>query len=405
MNVVRNTIGHQLLRGSPLVLIGAWLCWLAFDHSYALISARSDPAAAASLRPYNGAAFSGEMNYRIQKGVRPLVTSNDIRRARVVLREDPLNRVAIRTLGIWEDLKGGNKKALYWMALANKVSRRDGIVQLWLQEYYKRSGQPTRYWRHVNSLLLVKPLATQSILTNMQSVLDQEAFRAALSPYVAHRTSWVAPLLTSMINRDAAIVTAILLPVVQRSGPEGYSGILDQLIFAVGAAGQLKTAEALADATYRQHDFLYARSDRIVFSPRELRFGRFSWNFPNTDSVSATSSDGGDVLVESLPQGKGVFATRAFLLAGERHLIVNYLKIHDEGPTDGAVSWSVYCYRKGAKSLVNVTSQSEDGDGRSVARFDIPDQCHAAELTAYFDGSDSSFGDAVTLKDLRVAVR
>ena len=146
------------IRGA-LALLVTLIGYCAVTFSFAQVVVKADPMRAHHLAPYDGritaraaAALAG-----------PTATLAERRRADALaveaIRQDPTAIDAVTTLGVNAQVRGDTAKARRTFAFAERLSRRNLIVQLWAIEDSVQRGDVGGALRHYDTALRVKPAA------------------------------------------------------------------------------------------------------------------------------------------------------------------------------------------------------------------------------------------------------
>lgn len=373
------------------------LAYSAFVYSSTVTLRRANPETAYRYHPNDPLTLAAVLNRRFQTPSALSFSDKDAERIRNALTEAPLNRTLLRALGAYHDLKGERDAAFRAMDLANKVSRRDLIVELWLAEYYGRRNQAKREVDHFNAALSVHPELRDSTYARMFVRLNDPAFRDGVRSYIRADAEWARLFLVTSLDRDWRIVGELIGPELGQSPMGRDPTLLSDLAWNYQRVGD--TRQAAKVLSYLGEDFSVNRLSMLTVTndPLKTDLGRFSWQPGEDDDIVYGFESDGNLSISVRPNGAGpVLQKDVMVNSGQTYELKSYLK--QEVDTDPvAATWTFSCVSRESKNVANpIGGVSRADTGRIAAKVVVPADCNVLRVALSANGADSQFGsDAV----------
>lgn len=379
------------------------LAYMAFVYSSNVTLRRADPELAYRYRPNDALTLTAALNRRFQTPSALSFSDTDIERIRSALGEAPLNRTLLRVLGAYYDLKGERGAAFRAMDLANRVSRRDLIVELWLAEYYGRNNEAKREVAHFNAALAVHPELRNSTFDRMFIRLSDAGFREGMREYIGSGADWTRHFLVSSLDRDWRTVGELIAPVLGRSALGRDPELLSDLAWNYQRVGD--TRQAVRLLSYLDKNFTVDRLSSLAVSsdPLKLDLGRFSWKSGEDDDIVYGFEDDGSLSVSVRPNGAGLVLQKDVMVNGGRSYDFASL-IEQEMDTDPvAITWTFSCLSLDSKNVASpIGTASKADSGRLSAKIALPGDCHILRVVLSASGADSQFGSNATISRISI---
>lgn len=375
--------------------------YCAYDYSAATNMRRADPELAYERRPTDPGAIAAVMNHRLSVQA-PLVASvDDSNNTKIAVQHEPLNRTLIRTLAVQAELAGNIEASRKAMILADEISRRDTIAQMWLAEYYRRQNQPKRALSHFNAAMLVKPELERVLLPRMLPELKNIDFREALRPYLLGYVSWAVVLIGTANVTDPASALEIVEPLAPMLSRGPYNLAFSRMVHRLSVLGEHKRAMELAKNGFRDFSF-----DDFVglgwnAATMDRRLGSLSWEFSKSGDVVATVNDDKGLSVVILPFTSGNAASRDILVNPGRNFRFQHKFRYDTPTSMAKLRWVASCLLIDENLLFwqkDVPTLS--ASGVFGAQFVPPSNCHLVRLSLRVLGADAQIASEVFLTDL-----
>lgn len=192
------------LRFTPKIFValltGLLLAVLAFSQAAAAIGMTLN-----SFRPLGGSFFSWRSaQHQLAVDLFEKRKRTDARRlmasGRTGLRYAPLSARSLWMVGKGYEAQKDMKAARRVMARAQKVTRRDAAIQLWLAEDAFRREDVAEAIGHYDLIMRSQPETSREILPRLAAVMVARQGRPYLQPYINGRNLWYPGLMTSAVN-------------------------------------------------------------------------------------------------------------------------------------------------------------------------------------------------------------
>lgn len=134
--------------------------------------------------------------------------------SRALLVFAPLSSAVVRSIALGRDALGDEQGAARSMAIASRLSRRDGLTQMWLANAALRKEDAQEGFRHFDTFLRTySPAETQVAIEQMVGALRFREARVELAPYVSGSNPWYERFIGVAAGRapKAADVADLLL--------------------------------------------------------------------------------------------------------------------------------------------------------------------------------------------------
>ena len=363
-----------------------------------------DPETALRLNPGDPAAMTvaGEVALDDGPGT-PASWSGIARRARAILRRDPLNAAAVRQLALAEMAVGRREQGEALAALAGSVSRRDGDAQFLLIEAAARREDHATALAHYDLLLATHEEMGEQLYPTLTAGLANPDIRGAFLTYLRSGVPWVEDfLLHAIATTDRPDILAALI--VQSGGmPAGKR----QSVLQAALIGRLIKDGAFPLA----QDFLRtlpdAGMDMTVMAgfradARDPAFGPLAWEVSTRPEIVATFGEGNRLEVSAEPDIAGPAARRTLLLPpGAYQLSAAVERLPASIPL--AATLEVTCVGKGAAADRWSVSLPRPDDRHSLAlALDIPSGCPAQQVALLILSDEGQQNAGLVLEDLTI---
>lgn len=182
-------------------LIGAMLAALSFSQVAASIG-----VAIETFRPLGGSFFSwrdGQRNLAIglDQGSKKAKPTTLIEAGRMGLTYAPLSARSLWLIGQGFAAQKRPDAALRVMARAEKVTRRDAAVQLWLGDNKLRKGEIDASFRHYDLIIRTEPAAGGEVVNRLAAIMTAKEGRRYLQPYIRADNGWLPALLAAGVEK------------------------------------------------------------------------------------------------------------------------------------------------------------------------------------------------------------
>lgn len=374
---------------SALALLVAVAGYAAVTFSMGQVIAKTDPALAHLLVPYDGritARLAAELS-------RPEAGAEDRRQgdivAKLALRQDPTAVAAVSALGVNAQVRGDDAATRRLFAYADKLSRRDTIAQLWAIEDSVARGDIRGAVRHYDIALRVRPELSELLYPILASASAEPAVRAELTRTLASKPAWADSFIEHVATHGPnPAATVAFMTGLQKAGV---------VVPATARAGLVNTLLAgnLLEQAWGYYAQIRAGADRgrsrdPDFAARIEVRTPFDWMA--TGDMGATGVIDGGVFDFSAPASVGgpLLQQLELLPAGSYRLSGRSDGI--DQADDARPYWTLTC-RGDSRELGRVTMPNSDKNGGSfTGTLIVPAGCPAQLLTLVARPSDAVSG-------------
>lgn len=386
----------------PVGLVALVLAYWAFDYSAASNVRRSNPEVAYRARPTDPGAIAAVMTDRMVVRNQFEASDEDAANARAGLREDPLNRVLLRTIGVHGELTGKQQDALRAMEMADRVSRRDSIAELWLAEYYRRKKAPARALVHYDAAMLVRPKLQFALLAQMVKMIPDPAFRAAVQPYIRRQSSWTVSFIGTAASENLDDIVGLVDPTLEALANGRNNPAIAKIVYRLAARGDTRKAISMAERGFPGVKGAQLGDVRWSKATTDRRLGALAWAFTQDEKVSSSLDEKGALTMTVSPLASAKAAVRDVLVRPNTAYTLAYRLAYLTPSSQARVQWQGECIDPvtalptPASALPALAPASE-----TEAVFRTGPGCHLLRLTAQVTGTDGTMPSELTLSNLR----
>ena len=255
----------------------------------------------------------------------------------------PLNAKALAVWGLSQaSEQKAEQAALPLMTLADKVTRREPISQVWLIEAASAAGDVPGAIRHYNAALSTNPPLQASLLPVLVAALDFPDVQQALRPYV--RTAPWMPAYLAMAATSARTdsVLALVAGAGKDLSAEAFAPVQAILIRRLAAEGRADAALAHARAVWPDYDRKAFARFAVTPATLDKRLGTLAWALADSEGIGAALEDGA-VVATLEPLGRGaVLARDVAVQAGATYQLIQTVGV-DSGPRPTSLRWRASC--------------------------------------------------------------
>lgn len=189
----------------PMAVVAAFVGLLGATFAYSHAAA-STGLVLEAFRPLGGSFFAWRTGHN---RIATKVIGNDrsVERqsleaiGRQYMNAAPLTPRALWFIGLGREARGDAKGARSAIRMAERLSRREGSIQLWLAKDALRRNDATTGLRHFDILLRTIPAAGQEVLPQLSMAAMAADGRRALRPYMRKDNPWLSQFLVTAVDR------------------------------------------------------------------------------------------------------------------------------------------------------------------------------------------------------------
>lgn len=338
---------------------------------------------------------SAEPNAMAMALLRPHPSASVATAARKALNVDPLNAGLLRLLAFAQpNSPTGQAARERLIVLSNRVSRRDGALQLWFVLDAAQKNDGPVMMAHLDTLIRSHPETAPIVFQALSTGLAEPKFRDTIARSLAQRPPWLADFLIAVIPNSQH--PELLAQTVTRLNRLPRSPDLDsawsQLLHKLADTGHSSELRAVFERLPQARRELLTTVE-LPRDEAEALLAPVSWHLIQNADYSATLiSQGGRNAIEVFLAGdlSGTLARKVVFLAPGSHSVGFELKSGTGRPRMGLVT---RCLDGGA--ILATTPLEPVSDMRRSIPFVTTASCPAVmiELQVAGDenGTDSSF--------------
>lgn len=386
---------------SAALFVAAGQAWQFSDRRHV---SGTDAVAAYTRYPHDPEAVSGAYSERLTRDPAALPGPADADNARKALLARPLAPRLMFMLAIRAKLDGQPRLEQGMMRLADRITRRDPLVQLWLIEDTVARGDVPGALRHYHAALTVGPELKPMLLPVLAAALTHPEIRAGLRPYLADHADWVPDFLElAAQTAGAADLADLVMPVAGSLTGPAHDHTRAAVISALAIGGGADLAYALVSKTIA--DLKAANLRTLAFTPAttDPRLGVLAWNLPQSDQIASSVGDDGSLSAQVGQLARGTLAARDVpVLPGRTYEFLH--EITYEGRSLRArISWSGQCIRRSNFETIwqqVIPATDKPVTFRSVMR--TTPNCHLLRITASVEGGDAQLSSSLHIRNLQL---
>lgn len=379
------------------VLVGAAVAFDAGRRAAANVFASRDPARALRFDSTNAKALAATLDAKLIAGNWQM-ESQDVERVRAALVRTPLSAPLLRLLGFSRDITGDTAGARRFMSLADSVSRRDVLTQIWLIEDAVHRESVDEALRHYDVALTVSPETQELLFPVLSGALSEPQIRARVAAYVVQRRPWTEAFLAYAIANSAPNDVAAVMARAGTDRDARFRALRSELLRRFQNEGDV--AGALAFASRMDG----GRPDRFTifdFNPRTVAsdFQPLTWQLSTGGEIDATLDSNNHLQIVAAPGASGSAATRTMVLRAGRWQLA-YAVAFPNSPSPAQVRWEWQCLTGKSRRLLwesDVPASSGGGQShRSI--IEVPQTCTAVEISLLVRAAEGSEDGEVTIQ-------
>lgn len=259
---------------------------------------------------------------------------------RAALLSEPLSSLPLYRLALTDEARGDMTAARRQMQAANRITRRDPRVQLWLADDALRAGDVKHALGHYDSVLRTRDDLGPILLRRLAAALRVDAVRAALLPYAMRDNPWFAALLRqAAMDGHAGAAAAFLSTMHVLPDDAAWRAAYGALTLALASEGR-------RDLLHRLYPRLPGGNGPAALSdPAPEGYAPFRWVLADEADRSATffrDPSGPALRIDVAPLTSGIVATRTVLPPDARPILAWRVARRTSGAESTAL-WSILC--------------------------------------------------------------
>ena len=275
-----------------LAAIVGMICLYGVTFSLAQVLVKSDPLLAQRLAPYDGRILAAYATSLAGEGANSKQRTQADRVAKHALRQDPTAVAAVATLGMNADIRGDATSARRYFGYAQKLSRRDLRVQLFMIESSVQRGDIPATLHQSDITLRVFPRLGDLLYPVLASAINDPEIRRGLIKTLSGKPIWGEDFVNFIAAKGVdPRSTAALFLGLARAGFAVPDGARATMVNAL-----IRTGET--DAAWAYYTTIHPGSDR-----RRSRDPRFSANLTTPSQLDWTQIIDGSGVTSNIQNG------------------------------------------------------------------------------------------------------
>lgn len=390
-------------RAVLLGLIGLVVAGLSTRSALERIMASARPDLVLSFAPADPRALDVTFKRALDRGA---VTPRDFAtwsaRARGALVESPLEPAMLRIMSVDPTFKRPERL----LDLAERISRRDALVELALIEVSVNAGRVDQALVHYDRALSVFPDMRGVLFPILTNALSEQNIRSALTRLAARQRPWVDPFLALAVRESAKPAdVAALLSAMSRlpSPPPSLAEHQATLAGRFVTAQDYRTAASLARMATRTDP---GAIDRVALSPATWQTAArpLTWTGGEAEGVDADLIDDGTAQISARPGATGLALFRILVRQPGRYRFKAGVARSPE--VDAAAGrWTFLCLKpSGARTLASAAFAA-GRTGSVTTDFDLPRDCGGLRIDLTVDNAASGTDGGFLLRDVRLTLQ
>lgn len=333
--------------------------------------------------------------FREQRAVSRLATA--------ALEQTPLNVRALRMLALNDDLSGRKKAAEAKMMMVDRLSRREGVAQLWLADLKSREGDVAEALRHMDVMLRTMPQATDPLLDRLALAIQLPEARAAIKPFIKASTPWMERFFYITLEKSPSVkpLGELVASLDRAPDVDRLSNSYASLVYRLGSQNHY-------DLLRKVYPKIPGTKAADLYDVSLTSAGSTNGYAPIIWDFGSRSDRGGALLGPDeaeffvIGEVSGVAATKAvFLKTGSPGQLL-FKKVEGDPGEQSQAFWRISCVLgEGAGRVVQSRNLLEIANN-SVARVALPQTCSAAKLEMLVDGGTRRSPTRVVLSGVRL---
>lgn len=391
----------QAARIAVIMAIGAFGVWQSYGLAVSGVTRGKLPDAALRYTPHDSRALAAKSEQLLFRNLKsPPQEAQSL--ARTALQQQILNPLALRNLGYYSEASGNRAKAFSYMRASERLSRRDAGAQIWLLDYYARTGDAKQALQHYDILLRTNPASQDILFPRLMGALSDPAIRSALAHYIKNSSVWGNSFLYYANANSKDLSPLVKLRLEMGTLPDKKMDLATkiELLSRLTSANHFDESYALFRTIEGAQNY-NLESARITVADVNRNFGSMGWQALDTDDAGADFQLHGNVPVLAIyanPNTTRHIARKIlYLKPGSYNFSVRYADT--PSANGGYLRWEIKCPTI-ESSPTRWSLQSENTASRS--NFVIPANCPVQLLDLIVSGGQGREGIEATVTSVSI---
>ncbi len=398
-------VNRLFLAGKVLVAGGLiFLASIAFEQAQISYLRTNDPTSAYETKPDDALGIAGTLAQRLEEDPQFQPSAADMANLRNAVRNRPLEPNLLAFQGLHLEYQGLSSQAATAMQIANKISRRSVLAEMWLIENASASNDIKAALRHYHAVLSVHPEMHSILMPVLVSATAFPEVRTAIRPYLQTGMIWSSPFLDlASTKASAPDLVALLQPLPNGLATEVNRGPLSRLVKRLAVEVNPDAAALFASAMIPDFDRTSMSTFAVTPQTRDQRLGTLAWTFPEADGIAIEVSDSGELQATAQPLARGAIAIRELIIEENAEYTLQQRVTFGTEASKAQLRWSGTCiFADHETAFWEQRVPSSDESTTFQTKFSIPAGCRLVRFSVLLSGPDGQLPSSVTLASLRL---
>lgn len=397
---------YRVLTGALFAasLVAAYASW--DFYSFGVLK-DVNPAMAYTLRPDDPDAFTAAMRQKILKDKVIIPAAADVANAKASLKHSALNRAALRTIGFGAEVERKPDAAREALVLADRISRRDPLVQMWLIESNRRAGMRVQNVPHYAAAMSVEPKLITVLAPGLIDGLQYPGFQQSLVKQMTGSPAWADELTLEFAQRaQLPLAQTFLMSVAKVDPGYRYSRAYATMALRLAASNDSSKALAFLKAVDPKFDAAAFRQAGWNAVSTRSDFGALGWSGVSRPGVNVDFSTPGLAFVSLEPLANAIVTNRAIPVESGQTYRLSLNGASDTVDASGYIDIVAECATPGQRAKLAQFRVSPTTTRTAFeTSLSVPPQCGLLNLVLYGRGGDGQFSTEFNLSDLALVKR
>lgn len=357
---------------------------------------------AAKIYPQDGIVRLNSIFLKIAETQSYNISQLDADAIKATLRGHPLNARALSVLGLHEISRSGSDSVgAPYMELADRLSRRDPISQLWLIEAASNAGNVGEAIRHYNAALSVKPELSAQLFPVLMDALRYPEVQSALRKRFLESAPWT-PAFFKNVASSAGLNDVLMLawPMAAQLRGTEFEEANAEVVYRLAAMGSSDKAMQYAERIFP--GFSHPKFAKFSVSPFTLdrRLGKLAWQLTDNESISAISDASGNVDVNAQPGARDPAMARDVIVAPNQTYELQQTIQNVSVIKMSSIRWRAKCISIRDTPIIWEQSVPVDKYYRYKNTIKIPSNCRLLRIELTLFGPEGQLPAEIKISNL-----
>lgn len=340
---------------------------------------------------------------RIANDPEAAIDEADIKAIGASLRDEPLNSKALAVLGYAPPDAGGSTAQKRLMVLADQVSRREPLSQIWLIEDASASGDVRGAIRHYHAALSVQPSLHDKLMPILAAAIDFPEVREALRPLIVSEAKWMPTFisLASTSSKLDSLLGLVMAPSVKLNS-DAFGQANANIVFRLVAEGRSSEASQYARRFIPGYQEGVLSDLSITPATLDERLGQMAWSLTDGDQISAKADAQGAISVTIQPAARGAVMSRFVSIASGLYEFRQTIR-RQSGLAPASLRWQASCV--GAEAGVGAPFWSQlvptsEAAVQYRSNISVPSACRIIKIDLLTVGPESQLPTEIIISNI-----